>query len=83
MAKITIPRLRQSCSKTFTACGGVRYPSALRKIPTRYVASPTGREPIWNAGAADVPNVLVPKCSDDAACATDNIRQSTLHLDAA
>jgi hypothetical protein len=66
-------------AKNFTACGGVRYPTFLRKISIRYVASPNGREPISNACAADVPNVLVPKCSGDAAGAIDNILQSRLH----
>jgi hypothetical protein len=79
--KLLLSPLYQSCSKNFTACGGVRHPTALRKIPTRYVASPNGQEPKWNADAADVPNVLVPRCSDDAAGAIGNIRQSTLHLD--
>ena len=80
MAKITtppfVPKLAQ---KKSTSCGGVRYPIALRKTPTHYVASAIGQEPRWNAGAADVPNAPASKCTDDAPNAIDSTPQSKPH----
>lgn len=66
----------QRFSKKFTAFDGVRSPTALRKTPTRYVASPNGPESIQNAREAHVPSARAPKYICDDLRAIDSTRQS-------